>query len=102
MSRSDRELVERQILKAIAEGKLQGLAGEGKPLPDRSTEAYSDMATQVAIRMMAEAGALPEEFRLKRLLDAARLAWQEAGSDEERHLAMALIAELDLRYNVAV
>lgn len=102
MSRSYRELVERQIQKAIAEGKLKGLAGEGKPLPDRSSEAFTDMATQVAVRIMAEAGALPEEFRLKKLLEAARQAYQEATSDEQKGLAMAVIADLDLRYNIAV
>ena len=102
MSREFRDLVERQILKAIAEGKLQGLEGEGNPLPDRSGEAYTNMATQVAVRMMAEAGVLPEEFRLKKLLDAARQTYQDAFNDEEKRLAMAVIAELDLRYNIAV
>lgn len=102
MERSLRTLIERQISKAAAEGKLSGLDGEGKPLPDRSGEAYTDMATQVAIRMMAEAGALPEEFKLKKLLDEARRAWREAETDEARHVAMALIADLDRRYNIAV
>ena len=102
MSRSFRQLVERQISKAMAEGQLEGLAGEGKPLPDRSGEAYADMATQAAMRIMAEAGALPEEFRIKEALNAARAAYREAESEEEKHLAMALIAELDQRYNTAV
>lgn len=102
VSRSYRELVEKQISRAIAEGKLRGLEGEGKPLPDRSGEAFTDMATQVALRMMAEAGVLPEEFKLKKLLDGARQVYQEAKSDAERRAAMAVIAELDLRYNIAV
>ncbi|MEM1152295.1 MAG: DnaJ family domain-containing protein, partial [Pseudomonadota bacterium] len=71
MSQSLNRLVERQIQKALAEGKLQGLEGEGKPLPDRSGEALTDMATSVAVRIMAEAGALPEEFKIKKLLEAA-------------------------------
>ncbi|MGR3608924.1 MAG: DnaJ family domain-containing protein, partial [Sulfitobacter sp.] len=50
-------LVERQIQKALAEGKLRGLEGEGRPLADRSGEAFIDMATAVAGRIMAEAGA---------------------------------------------
>jgi hypothetical protein len=102
MSRSDRELVERQIQKAITEGKLSGLAGEGKPLPDRSGQAFTDMGTQVAMRIMAEAGALPEEFRLKKLADAARQTYCDATTDEARQIAMRVIAELDLRYNIAV
>lgn len=39
MTRSFDRLVEQQIQKALAEGKLSGLEGEGKPLPDRSGEA---------------------------------------------------------------
>lgn len=101
MSRSFDRLVEQQIQKALAEGKLSGLEGEGRLLPDRSGE-YADMATGVAMRIMAEAGALPEEFRLKALLDAARRTWQEAETDAARKLAMALIADLEQRYNIAV
>lgn len=102
MSRSYRELVERQIQKAIAEGQFKHLAGEGKPLADHSGEAYTDMATQVAIRIMAEAGALPEEFRLRKLLDAAREVYREAKGEQEQRVAMSVIADLDLRYNLAV
>lgn len=102
MDQSLNRLVERQIQKAIAEGKLRGLEGEGKPLPDRSGEAYVDMATAVATRIMAEAGALPEEFRIKKLLDAAQVAWREAKGEEEKQVAMKLIADLQLRYNIAV
>ena len=102
MSRSFRMLIEQQIKKAIAEGKLEGLEGHGKPLPDRTGEAFTDMATQVAVRIMAEAGALPEEFEIKKLLEPARQAYRAAETDEEKRLAMALIADLEQRYNVAV
>ena len=102
MSHSFNRLVERQIQKALAEGQLQGLAGEGKPLPDRSGEAFTDMATAVAVRIMAEAGTLPEEFKIKKLLDAARESYRDAASEEEKRIAMALIADLEQRYNIAV
>ena len=102
MSRVLNELTERQIRKAVLEGKLSGLSGEGRPLPDRSGEALTDMATRVAVRIMAEAGAVPEEFKLKKALDAARLAYGAAKSDAEKRLGMALIADLELRYNTAV
>lgn len=101
MSQSLNRLVEQQIQKAIAEGKLKGLSGEGKPLPDRSGEAFTDMATAVATRIMAEAGALPEEFKIKALLDAARANYRMATTDEEKRLAMGLIAKLEERYNIA-
>lgn len=64
--------MEQQIQKALADGKLSGLKGEGKPLSDRSGEAFIDMATAVAAPIMVEAGALPEEFKIKKLRDAAK------------------------------
>jgi hypothetical protein len=102
MSQCLGRLVERQIQKALAEGKLQGLEGEGKPLPDRSGEAFSDMATAVAVRIMAEAGTLPEEFKIKKLLEAAKENYRAAKTEDEKHVAMALIAELEQRHNIAV
>jgi hypothetical protein len=95
-------LVERQIQKALAEGKLSGLAGEGRPLSDRSGEAFTDMATAVAVRIMAEAGALPEEFKLRKVLDAARQSYRDAGTEAEKRVAMGLVADLEQRYNMAV
>ncbi|MAQ37990.1 MULTISPECIES: DUF1992 domain-containing protein [Thioclava] len=102
MTQSLNRLVERQIQKALAEGQLSGLSGEGKPLPDRSGEAFTDMATAVASRIMAEAGALPEEFKLKKLLEAAKESYREAEGEDAKHVAMALIADLEQRYNIAV
>ena len=102
VTKSFERLVEQQIQKAIAEGKLRGLEGEGKPLPDRSGEAFNDMATAVAARIMAEAGVLPEEFKIKKLLEAAKLNYREAEGDDAKRVAMALIADLQQRYNIAV
>ena len=102
MSRDLSRLVEQQIAKAIAEGQLTGLDGEGKPLPDRSGEATGDAVMAIAMRIMAEAGAVPEEFKWKKALDAARENYAGASSEEEKRAAMALIAELELRYNIAV
>lgn len=95
-------LVEQQIQKALAEGKLRGLEGEGKPLPDRSGEAFTDMATAVAARIMAKAGVLPEEFKIKKLLAAAKQSYREAENNDAKRVAMALIADLQQRYNIAV
>ena len=102
MSRSLRNLVERQISKAIAEGRLKHLEGEGKPLPDHTGEAFTDMATQVAVRIMAEAGTLPEEFKIKKLLESAKQTYRAAKSEEEKRLVMALVADLEQRYSIAV
>ncbi|WP_425038091.1 DnaJ family domain-containing protein [Primorskyibacter sp. S187A] len=74
MVQSFDRLVERHIQKALVEGKVGGLEGEGKPLPYRTGEALTDMATAVAGRIMTEAGALPEDFKIKKLLEAAKIA----------------------------
>lgn len=102
MTQSLSRLVERQIQKALSEGKLRGLEGEGKPLPDFSGEALTDMATAVGARIMAEAGALPEEFKIKKLLDAAKQSYRETEGDDAKRVAMALIADLEQRYNIAI
>ena len=100
MSRAFRGLVERQILKAEAEGRLKGLAGEGKPLPAHPEEAYLDIGDAVGHRMMAEAGALPEEIRLKKAVAAARAALKAAGP-ANRKAAMARLAELEMKLGIA-
>ena len=97
-----RDLIERQIQKAMAEGKFKSLAGEGKPLADPPGDGISDAATQVAVRLMVEAGALPEEFTLKKQLDALREAYRAATTDAERRVVMTAISDLELRYNIAV
>ena len=102
MTQSFDRLVEQQIQKAIAEGKLRGLKGEGRPLPKRPGEAFTDLATALAARIMAEAGALPEEFRIKKLLEAAKQSYRDAESGDSKRVAMALIADLQQRYNIAV
>lgn len=99
--RSWHRLTEQQIRKAEAEGKLRGLAGEGKPLPDRPGDAFIDPGDAIGHRIMAEAGALPEEIRLKRALDAARKAWSEATDPDEKKRRMAEIADLELKHAIA-
>lgn len=101
MVKSWHRLTEQQIRKAEAEGKLKGLAGEGKPLPERPGDALIDAGDAVGHRIMAEAGALPEEIKLKAKLDAARRAWGEATDPEEKKRRMAEIADLELRYAIA-
>ncbi|MCG7518776.1 DUF1992 domain-containing protein [Ruegeria sp. Ofav3-42] len=95
------KLIERQIKKAQAEGQLEGLEGEGQPLPDRSSEAQTDPALAAGHRIMAQAGVLPEEFDIKKKLDAARKAYAAQTDPKERKITMALIAELEMRYNMA-
>lgn len=101
MIRSFRNLIERQILKAQAEGQLDDLEGQGHPLPDRSSEALTDPALAAGHRIMAQAGVLPEEFRIKKDLDAQRKLYSTLTDALERKAAMARLADLEMRFNMA-
>ena len=94
-------LIERQILKARAEGKLSGLEGEGKPLPDHPEAAYVDAATAAGFRMMADAGAMPEEIALKKQIAEAKARYRAAETEDSRKAAMRALADLELRYDIA-
>jgi len=65
-------LAERRMQAARLKGQLQGLAGEGKPLPDRTGDAFITPGEAVGFRIMAEAGVLPEEIVLKKAAQAQR------------------------------
>ncbi len=95
------KLSERQILKAKAEGKLSGLDGEGRPLPDRTADALIDPGLAAGHRIMAEAGVRPPEFDLKEQLEAARRAYAELTDQAEKKALSAKIADLEMRYNLA-
>ncbi|CUH99784.1 DnaJ family domain-containing protein [Leisingera aquaemixtae] len=101
MIRAFRNLIERQLAKAQAEGQFQGLEGEGKPLPDRSGEAHLDAGLAAGLRIMAEAGVVPEEFRLQADLDAARKDYTALTDPQARRAAMARISDLEMRCNMA-
>ena len=101
MPRNLRQLTEAQIRKAEAEGKLKGLAGEGKRLPDHPEEAYLDPGDAIGHRIMAEAGALPEEITLKRKVAAAKAAYLEAKGSPDEKAAMKALADLELKLAIA-
>jgi len=101
MSRSLRQLTEAQIRKAEAEGKLRGLEGEGKPLPAHPEEAFIDTGDAVGHRIMAEAGALPEEILIKRNLADAKAAYAAAKGGPDEKAAMARVADLEMRLAIA-
>lgn len=89
-----KDLAERQILKAKAEGQLTGLKGEGKPLPHGG---YGDAAETAGFRIMADAGALPREFTLKQERDAQAKHLASLTDPEARKAAMAVLADLEMR-----
>lgn len=94
-------LAERRMLLARAQGKLSRLEGEGKPLPDRTADAFVDPGEAVGFRIMAEAGALPEEIVLKKRLAEARARLAATEGAEARRAAEREVAELEMRLAMA-
>ena len=94
---SMKNLAERQILKAQAEGQLEGLAGEGKPLPP---DGGGDAAAAAGFRIMAEAGALPREITLKKQIDAQKTVVARAIGTPDEKAAMQKLADLELRHAI--
>jgi hypothetical protein len=94
-------LAERQMQKARLKGDLQGLAGEGKPLPDRTGDAFVSPGDAIGFRIMAEAGVLPEEIVLKK--EAARLRDSIAATQDAaaRKALMAELAQVEMRQAMA-
>ncbi|WP_193140484.1 MULTISPECIES: DUF1992 domain-containing protein [unclassified Meridianimarinicoccus] len=100
MIRSLATLTESRIRRAEAEGQFSDLSGAGKPLPYRPGDALIDAGTAVGHRLMAEAGALPEEIRLKQALDQALTELANA-APEDRKTAMSKVADLQLKHAIA-
>ena len=94
-------LAERQIQKSRLKGGLQGLAGEGKPLPDRPGDAFVSAGDAIGFRIMAEAGVLPEEITLKKQAQAQRAHLATLTDPEARKAAMAELARLEMRQAIA-
>lgn len=94
-------LAERQIQKARLKGQLQGLEGEGKPLPDRPGDAHVSPGDTIGFRIMAEAGVLPEEIELKKQVAAQRAHLASLTDAAERKAAMAVLAQLEMRQAIA-
>lgn len=94
-------LAERQIQKARLKGELQGLEGEGKPLPDRPGDAFVSPGDAVGFRIMAEAGVLPEEITLKKQVAAQRAHLATLTDEADRKAAMAELARLEMLQAIA-
>lgn len=94
-------LAERQMLKALLKGELQGLEGEGKPLPDRTGDAFVSAGDAVGFRIMAQAGVLPEEIVIKKKVIEAQAELAALPEGPERKAAMAKLADLQMRQSMA-
>ncbi len=91
------KMAEAQIKKAIDKGELDNLAGAGKPLP---AQGGGDFADSVGYRIMAEAGAVPEEIRLRKAVEAQAAVLAGLSEPAERKAAMAKLAELQMRLSM--
>ena len=94
-------MAERQILKSQIKGGLQGLEGEGKPLPDRTGDAFVSPGDAVGFRIMAEAGVLPEEITLKKAAAAQRAYLKTLTDPRAREAALSDLARIEMRQAMA-
>ncbi len=94
-------LAERRMQAARLKGQLQGLAGEGQPLPDHTGDAFVSPGDVVGFRIMAEAGVLPEEITLKKQAQAQREKLATLTDEMERKAALAELARLEMRQAMA-
>lgn len=101
MIRAFRHLIEKQIQKARLSGRLEGLEGEGRPLPNRPGDAHVDAGDAAGFRIMAEAGVLPEEIELRKQIEAHKQNMAGISNPEQRKAAMQKLADLELRYNIS-
>ena len=92
---------ERQMTKARLQGQLQGLAGEGRPLPDRTGDAFVSSGDAVGFRIMAEAGVLPEEITYKKQAIALRATLATLTDAQAIKAAMAELARVEMRQAMA-
>ena len=94
-------LTEARIRKAEAEGQFENLPGAGRPLPERPGDALVDPGEAVGYRIMAEAGALPQEFRLKAAAADLRARLAATAGPAERKALMAALAEAEMKQAIA-
>ncbi len=94
-------MAERQMTKARLQGQLQGLAGEGKPLPDRTGDAFVSAGDAIGFRIMAEAGVLPEEITYKKQAAALRATLATLTDAQAIKATMAELARVEMRQSMA-
>ena len=94
-------MAERQMTKARLQGQLQGLAGEGRPLPDRTGDAFVSAGDAIGFRIMAEAGVLPEEITYKKQAIALRATLATLIDAQAIKAAMAELARVEMRQAMA-
>ncbi len=91
-------LIERQILKAQAEGQLNNLSGAGKPL--RRTYVIPGGGASVSQTIKAGIGVPKSPAPLKEQIEAARSRLSREIDPKAKESLMAEITKLELAYNI--
>ncbi|WP_282605296.1 DUF1992 domain-containing protein [Pelagibius sp. Alg239-R121] len=89
------KIAEQQIKQAQLRGELDNLEGEGEPLPPRTDTG--DSLESIGFKIMAGAGAIPEEIKLRKAVEAQFNILQSLTDPQERKAAMAKLADLQMR-----
>lgn len=89
-----RDIAEARMKRAEADGAFRDLKGAGKPLPRRTDGNHAE---EIGYRIMAEAGAVPEEIRLRNAVEAQRKVLAATVDSAERKHGMAKLADLEMR-----
>ncbi|TQV75753.1 DUF1992 domain-containing protein [Denitrobaculum tricleocarpae] len=88
------KIAEQQIRQAQLRGELDNLAGAGKPLCAQETGCGPEA---VGFKIMAGAGAVPEEVKLRKEVEAQRAVLQQLVDPQERKAALAKLADIEMR-----
>lgn len=90
------KMAEQQIKKAQAEGQFDNLKGVGKPLKE---QAGPSSTLTSGFGIMAEAGVVPREIELRKLIDAQREALNNSEEGDRKDI-MKTLADLQLRLSI--
>lgn len=91
-----RDLVEKRIQAAMAEGAFDDLPGAGEPLA-LEDDALVPEDMRLAYRILKNAGYVPEELTLRREIASVHRLLDEALGGEDRRLANRRLALLRTR-----
>lgn len=77
------KLAEQRIAQAVARGELDHLPGAGEPLV-LADDALVPASVRMAMRILKNAGCVPEEVSLRRQLDELRAQLDDADDEQAR------------------
>jgi hypothetical protein len=94
-------VAERRIQEAIERGEFDNNPLSGKPLPsDGLDNVPSEL--RLAIKIMRNAGVLPEELELRKQNASINTLLRACSSDEEKEALRIKLNEKQLRYNMII